>query len=145
MFTTLRKFTVIFLALLQLIAPLVHAHSGEKSPDLGLHVPGLEMYAIKHDVLMNHDFSSGRFSSRPIAMFPPSLAVEGIMVGVDTGMKDKKMNPVTTSDQSHHPYQLSPIFKAALASFDINFPPQTAQVISRLFIPSLSPRAPPAP
>ena len=46
MFTTLRKFIVIFLVLLQLIAPLVHAHAGEDISNTGLHVPGLEMYSV---------------------------------------------------------------------------------------------------
>jgi hypothetical protein len=49
MLTTLRKFTVIFLAILQLIAPLVHAHVGEKDPDFGLHVHGIDMQGVEHD------------------------------------------------------------------------------------------------
>ncbi|MGZ8137233.1 MAG: hypothetical protein ACXWTQ_07865, partial [Methylococcaceae bacterium] len=77
MLTTLRKFTVIFLAILQLIAPLVHAHAGEKTSDLGLHVPGLEMYGVKHDALMsqavNYDFNAGRIGSRPIATLLTSM------------------------------------------------------------------------
>jgi hypothetical protein len=148
MLTTLRKFTVIFLAILQLIAPLVHAHAGEKTSDLGLHVPGLEMYGVKRDALMsqavNYDFNAGRIGSRPIATLPPSLAVDGIVVGVDAGMKDNQSSAVVDSDDGHYPHQQTATVKTALSPFDANFSPQTAQFVCRLLIPSLSPRAPPA-
>jgi len=148
MFTTLRKFTVIFLAMLQLIAPLVHAHAGEKDSDFGLHVHGLEMHGVEHDTLVSHavsyDFSSGRIGSRPIATLPPSLAVEGIIVGIDDGMKNKQVNAVADSNNSHYLHQQAPVFNAAISPFDINFSPQSQQFVCRLFIPSLSPRAPPA-
>ncbi len=131
MFSALRKFLFIFLAILQLIAPLVHAHAGEKVSDLGLHVPGLEMYGVKHDALMsqavNYDFNS-----------------EGIIVGVDAGMKDGQDNVVVDLDDNHYLHQQSALFKTALSPFDTNFSPQPAQFVCRLLIPSLSPRAPPA-
>lgn len=142
MFSALRKFLVIFLAMLQLIAPLVHAHAGEKTPDWGLHVPGLEMYGVKHDALMspavNYDFSLDRIGSRPI------LAVEGIIVGVDAGMKDKQVNAVADLDDSHYLHQQTATVKTATSPFYANFSPQAAQFVCRLLIPSLSPRAPPA-
>jgi hypothetical protein len=104
MFTTLRKFLVIFLAVLQLFAPLVHAHTGNKTSDLGLHVPGLEILGVDHETLMSeavsHDSSSGRIGSRPIATLPPSRAVAGILVGVDAGMKDKLVIVVSDLDAS---------------------------------------------
>ena len=131
MFINLRKFLVIFLAILQLIAPLVHAHAGEKISSLGLHVPGLEMYDTEHDALMsqalNYDFG-----------------VDGIIVGVDAGMKDKHLNAIAGLDNSHYLHQQNLVFNPALSPFDTNFSPQSAQFICRLFIPSLSPRAPPA-
>ena len=129
MFTTLRKFTVIFLAILQLIAPLVHAHAGEKSPDRGLHVPGLEMYGAEHDTLLSQAISY-------------SFSSYGIIVGVDAGIKDKKVS--LAADNSHYLQPQTPVFNPTLAPFDNNFTPQAAQFICRLFIPSLSPRAPPA-
>ncbi len=148
MFTTLRKFTVIVLAILQLIAPLVHAHAGEKVSDLGLHVPGLEMYGVEHDAsvfqAVSYDSSPDRIGSRPIATLPPSLAVEGIIVGIDAGMKDKQVNAASDLDNNHYLHQQVPVFNAAIFPFDINFSPQAQQFVCRLFIPSLSPRAPPA-
>jgi hypothetical protein len=128
MFTTLRRFTVIFLAILQLIAPLVHAHAGEKVSDLGLHVPGLEMYGVDESSMsqaVSYDFSS-----------------EGIIVSIDAGMKDKQAD--AGLDNSHYLYQQAPVFNAVLSPFDINFSPQSQQFVCRLPIPSLSPRAPPA-
>jgi hypothetical protein len=105
MFTTLRKFTVIFLAILQLFAPLVHAHTGEKVSDLGLHVPGLERYGVDHEALMSqavsYDFSS-----------------EGIVVGVDAGIKDKQANAVPDLDNSHYLHQQAPAFNAAISPFE---------------------------
>lgn len=148
MFTTLRKFLVIFLAMLQLFAPLVHAHAGEKVSSLGLHVPGLEMYGVEHESPMSqavsYDFSSGRICSRPIATLTPSLAVEGIVVGVDAGMKDKQVNAVSDLDNSHYLREQAPLFNAAISPFAINFSPQSQQFVCHLLIPSLSPRAPPA-
>jgi hypothetical protein len=165
MFTTLRKFTVIFLAILQLIAPLVHAHAGEKVSSLGLHVPGLERYDVEHEAAMSqtvtYDFSSADIGSRSIAALltstdggnavdcleqarPPSQAVEGIIVGVDAGLKDAQTTTLVDLDNSHYLHQQAPAFNAAISPFDTNFSPQPAQFACRLFIPSLSPRAPPA-
>jgi len=147
MFTTLRKFLVIFLAMLQLFVPLVHAHTGNKASDLGLHVPGLEMFGVDHEALMSealsHDSSSGRIGSRPIATLPPSLAVAGVVVGVDAGMKNKLVTVVSDLDNSHYLRQQAPLFNVAVFPFNINFSPQSQQVACRLLIPSLSPRAPP--
>jgi hypothetical protein len=131
MSTTLRKFAVIFLSVLQLIAPLVHAHTGEKISTLGLHVPGLEMYNAEQDAqafqASSHDFSS-----------------VGVIVGVDAGMKDKKLNAVADLDHSHYLHEQVSAFNPAVSPFDTNFSPQATQLVCRLFIPSFSPRAPPA-
>jgi len=110
---------------------LVHAHAGEKAPDWGLHVPGLEMYGVKNDALastaVNYD-----------------LSTDGIIVGVDAGMKDNQINAVADLDDSPYLHQQAATVKSAISPFDANFSPQAAQFVSRLLIPSLSPRAPPA-
>jgi len=129
MFIALRKSTVILLAILQLIAPLVHAHAGDKVSDLGLHVPGLEIYGVEHAEKM---FQTVNYDSHS----------EGILVGVDAGMKDKQV--IVDLDNNHYLHQQPPAFNAALSPFDTNFSPQSRQFVCRLFIPSLSPRAPPA-
>jgi hypothetical protein len=131
MFTTLKRFTVILLAILQLVAPLVHAHAGDKVSDLGLHVPGLEIYGADYDFPIaqevSYDFSS-----------------EGILVGIDTGIKDKQVNAPVDVDNSHYLHQQAPVFNVAISRYDINFSPQQHDVARNPLIPSLSPRAPPA-
>lgn len=142
MFTTLRKFTVILLAILQLFAPLVHAHAGEKVSGLGLHVPGLEMYGVKYATPVYQAAGyDARIGSQSIAILP---AAEGVIVGVDAGLKDNQANASLDLDNSYYLHQQTPVFNAAISPFDINFSPQPTQFVSRLFIPSLSPRAPPA-
>jgi hypothetical protein len=128
MLTTLRKFTVIFLAILQLIAPLVHAHTGDKLSGVGLHIPGLERYDVEHEAsglqAVSYDSNS-----------------EEIIVGIDVGMKDKQANAASDSDVDSIPYLHQRV--PAFSPFDINFSPQAQQFVCRLFIPSQSPRAPP--
>lgn len=131
MFSTLRRSTVIFLAILQLIAPLVHAHAGEKIPDLGLHVPGLEIYGADYESPISEAISH-------------DLSLEGIIVSIDAGMKHKQANADADPDDSHFPHQQASVFNVAISPFDINFSPQSQQFVCRLSIPSLSPRAPPA-
>lgn len=144
MFTTLRKFTVIFLAILQLIAPLVHAHVGEKigllpNPGLGaLHVPGLERYSVDRDASVSqkktlhcnvstHDFSS-----------------DGMLIGINAGIKDRQANAGVDLGHSYYLHQQTTIFKTAILPFDTTAPPRAQPFVARLLIPSLSPRAPPA-
>jgi len=102
MFSALRKFFFIFLAILQLIAPLMHAHAGEKVSDLGLHVPGLEMYGVKHGALMsqavNYDANS-----------------EGTIVGVDAGMKDGQDDAVV--DSVNRALYLKPRYRLSILIF----------------------------
>jgi hypothetical protein len=143
MFTTLRKSTVIFLAILQLIAPLVHAHVGEKSdltPNSGLaslHVPGLERYTINRD-----EPTSQLASYCDSAMHDASP--DGMLIAIDTGINDKHAGAGADPDNSHYLRQQTLAFNAPLLPFDIAAPLQPAQFAFRLFIPSLSPRAPPA-
>ena len=133
MFSTLRKFIVIFLTMLQFIAPLVHAHASEHSSKQGLHVPGLERYGAEHNT--------------PVAQLEAlqfNVSMDGIIVGVDTGLKQSRTNPHTGSDNNYYRHQQTVTFTAAVSRFDINFSPQSQQLVCQLFIPSHSPRAPPA-
>jgi hypothetical protein len=144
MLITLRKFTIIFLATLQLFAPLVHAHVGEKigllpNPGFGtLHVPGLEKYSVDRDAAISPEEMSHCNVSTHDSSF------DDMLIGIDTGIKDKQANAGGDLDSSCYLHQQAAIFKTAISPFDINFSPQTQLFVSRLFIPSLSPRAPPA-
>jgi hypothetical protein len=133
MFSALRAYLVFFLALLQLIAPLVHAHAGENLSNKGLHVPGLEMYTAEQHA----------FLSQPINHISGS---EAAIIGVDAGIKHNQIHADadTTADHSYYLHQEISISNTPVSAFDINFSPQPSPFVCRLFIPSLSPRAPPA-
>jgi len=130
MTSSFRKFLVIFLAMLQLIAPLVHAHAREKTSIAGLHVPGLEGYSAGHDALMSE--APSHYAS-----------AEGIIVGIDAGIKQHQDKPLADPDNSYYLPQQSPALKTAISLFDSNFSPQSWPLVAQLFPPSHSPRAPP--
>jgi hypothetical protein len=132
MFSTLRKFLVIFLMMLQFIAPLVHAHASEHRLKLGLHVPGLEHYGAEHNT--------------PIVQMKTlqyHVCVDGMIVGVDGGFEQNQTNPQADSDSNYYLHQPTLAFNASVSRFDTNFSPQPQQLVYRLFIPSHPPRAPP--
>jgi hypothetical protein len=136
MFSLLRKFLVIFLLVLQFFAPLVHAHVGEKisvfsnQTVTAIHLPGLEFYDTDHHRLA---FEAIRNSSH----------YDGVIIGVDAGIKDVSDSNVAT-DESYFMPQQTIAFKTTPALFDSNFSPQTEQFICRLLFHTISPRAPPA-
>ncbi|MBF6650545.1 hypothetical protein [Methylobacter sp. BlB1] len=133
MFSALRVYLIFFLALLQLIAPLVHAHAGENLSNKGLHVPGLEMYTAEQHA----------FLSQPTNHIAGS---EALIISVDAGIKHNQAQADTDTDTADHGYYLHQeiaISNAPISAFDINFSPQPSPFVCRLFIPSLSPRAPP--
>ena len=133
MFSTLRNFLVIFLTMLQFIAPLAHAHASEHRSQPGLHVPGLESYGVEHNMLIV------QMKTRQY-----NVHADGMIVGVDTGLKQNRTNPQTGSDSNYYLHQQTLAFNAAVSRFDTNFSPQPQQLIYRLFIPAPPPRAPPA-
>jgi len=133
MFSTLRKFLVIFLTLLQFIAPLVHAHASEHSSKQGLHVPGLEHYAAEHNTLIAQ-----------MKTLQYNVSVDGMIVAVDTGLKRNQTNPQTDADNNYYLHQNIVIFNTPVSRSDTNFSPQPQQLVYRLFIPSPPPRASPA-
>ena len=127
MFSTLRKFIVIFLTMLQFIAPLVHAHASEHSSKQGLHVPGLEHYGAEHKTLIAQ-----------MKTLQYNVSVDGMIVGVDIGLKQNRTNPQTDSDNNYYLHQQTVAFNTAVSRFDTNFSPQPQQLVYRLFIPSHS-------
>jgi hypothetical protein len=134
MFSTLRKFPVIFLMMLQFIAPLVHAHaSGLTSSYQGLHVPGLEHYNAAPNTLIAQ-MNTLQFNA----------PIEGVVVSVEIGLEQNQANPQTDSVNCYCLHQPAAIFDTLASRFDGNFSPQPEQPLYRLFTSSLPPRAPPA-
>ncbi|NOT13292.1 MAG: hypothetical protein HOP23_15905 [Methylococcaceae bacterium] len=128
---------VIFLALLQFVAPLVHAHAGEErqtvstSWSANLHIPGLESYAVEYKTLM---------------LVPASHQYDatGVIVSVDSGIQQKQAYLIDDPDDG---YMLPPQLVATHSSFsffDSNFSPHVPIRISWFLPASHTPRAPPA-
>ncbi len=133
MFSTLRKYLVVFLTLLQFIAPLVHAHAGEPGSTSGLHVPGLEYFSTEHNT-----------PAAQMKRLSYNNAVEGMIVAVDSGVKQSQINQ--TSDLAPHYYlpQQAFVFNKAGSRFDAHFSSLSQQFVYCLLIPSPPQRAPPA-
>lgn len=70
---------------------------------------------------------------------------EGVIFGVDTGIKQHQDNdPSDTDNSSHYLHQKTVVFTPPITPFDNNFSPQARAVICRPPVFSHSPRAPPA-
>ena len=132
MFSTPHKFLVIFLTMLQFIAPLVHAHASENNLKQGLHVPGLESYGFKYNVL-----------DTQMKTFQYNVSLDGMIIDVDTGIKQNQTNLQTDSGSYYYLHQKTVVLNLVASRFDANFSPQPQQLVYRLFIPSSPPRAPP--
>ena len=133
MFSTPHKFLVIFLTMLQLIAPLIDAHASENNLKQGLHVPGLESYGFKYNVL-----------DTQMKTFQYNVSLDGMIIDVDTGIKQNQTNLQTDSGSYYYLHQKTAVTNTAASRFDANFSPQPQQLVYRLFIPSQPLRAPPA-
>jgi len=132
MFSTPRKFLVIFLTMLQFIAPLIHAHASENNLKQGLHVPGLESYGSKYNVL-----------DTQMKALQYNVSLDGMIIAVDTGIKQSQTNLQTDSGSYYYLHQKTVVLNLVASRFDANFSPQPQQLVYRLFIPSPPPRAPP--
>lgn len=84
MHSTPSHFLFIILALLQFVAPLVHAHTGEELSVQGVHLPGYEHYNANHDLPEFHDITH-------------SWSEEHSIISVGTGIKHKKTSSGYTS------------------------------------------------
>lgn len=132
MFSTPRKFLVIFLTMLQFIAPLVHAHASEYSAKQGLHVPGLEHYGAEHNTLLDQ-----------VKTLQYNASVDGMIVGVDIGLNQNQTIPQTDADNNYYLHQQTFAFNTPVSRFDTNFSSQPEQLVYCLLIPSPPSRASP--
>ena len=133
MFSTLRKYLVVFLTLLQFIAPLVHAHAGEPGSTPGLHVPGLEYFSAEHNT-----------PPAQLKMLSYSNGVEGMIVPVDSGVKQSQINRPGDSISHYYLPQQAFVFNNAYLRFDANFSLPSQQLVYCLLMSSPPLRAPPA-
>ena len=131
MLTALNKFLFILLAMLQLVAPLVHAHTAGEFYESGLHVPGLEQFTYSDDSTIARAINDGADGSHLIV----DLDVGFIKAAQDNGEVQYYF-----LIQNGFPLSLS------VLRYEINFSPQIHHIpIPSLFLAGLSPRAPPFP
>jgi hypothetical protein len=135
----LPKFLVMLLVLLQLVAPLVHAHTGKhilagsgSSQNL-LHVPGLEM-------LSAFSGKEAQLQATTVNVYP-----EGLVVGVNAGLKLNLGNfQLDDASDGYFLHQQAFVFKAVITALTRHPYPQISPVTYRLLLTAHSPRAPPA-
>jgi len=132
-----KKLVFIFLAMLQFVAPLVHAHAGESSEILvsdglaRLHIPGLESYSNDHDASLFEAVGT-------------HFNAEGIIIGVDAGIKQNHAELIIDSGDNYFIPQQSIIIEYLISPFDINFSPPVLAYLCQYLVTSHTPRAPPA-
>ena len=134
MFTALKKILITVLILLQLVAPLVHAHASGDWPGTGLHVPGLEKYSVD------------RSMPETQALMQVSTG-ECLIIDIDSGLRQE----VNANDSDQRQDQVFLLYQDGLPDrhillgHQINFSPHLQLLIPVAFLLSpLIPRAPPA-
>lgn len=127
----MRRHLLVLLGLLQLVAPLVHAHSGNHFAQFGLHLPNFEIYSAVNE------------QQAPALQSVDYLAnLNDAIVSISTGIKNQHNSVDDLSPLLYFPPP-SFAFSVALNSCEINFSPQqTHRTKSFLYSPQ-SPRAPP--
>lgn len=126
-----RNSLIILIALLQLVAPLVHAHSSESLPqNLGIHLPGLEFIAGNQNLPGAHTEAS-------------RIDCCGILIDVGCGVQHSKTAmemPVALNSRQNFTL---PNIKFIVAT--INFSPHRPSIFSTAsYLQPVSPRAPPS-
>lgn len=131
MLPVIRQSFIIVLAMLQLFAPLVHAHTGNNNFNQGLHVPGLELYRANQDASVGQNVNANWDS-------------EGLLVVVDAGIKNPQDKVVERTDHSFALLPPDQFQISALPENDSNFSPQNQSFSFQRLPATHSPRAPPA-
>ena len=131
MLIVFRNSLIVVLALLQLFAPLVHAHSGSNTFNKGLHLPGLEAFSTHYDapVIQNVKLDNDN---------------EGLLVVVDAGIKNPQDSIVESDNHAFVLLPTVPLQVISLPFTDHNFSPHDRPFSFLRYFSSLPSRAPPA-
>jgi hypothetical protein len=131
MILTLRRYLLVLLGLLQFVAPLVHAHSGNDFAQFGLHLPNFEVYSVAHHQIP------------PVFQSTDYLAsLDNAIVSISTGIQNPQNDVDELSPLLYfppHPIAVTP----TLVSCEINFSPQAILSFKTIRHTPQSPRAPP--
>ena len=131
MILPLRRYLLVLLGLLQLVAPLVHAHSGNNFAKFGLHLPNFEIYSAADNQ------NSPAFQSTDY-----SACLNDAIVGISTGIQNQQNNADDLLPLIYFP-PVPFVFSPALSCCKINFSPQLEQNSKTPVYSAQSPRAPP--
>jgi hypothetical protein len=133
MLLTLRRYLLVLLSLLQFVAPLVHAHSGNNFARFGLHLPNLEVYGVAD------------YQNSPAFQSLDYLAdLNDAIVSISTGIQNQQNNADDLSSLLYFPPYAVAI-TPTLTSCEINFSPQETRTFKTILHTPQSPRAPPFP
>ena len=125
----LQRPLIILLVLLQLVAPLVHAHSGHHDSPEGVHLPGLEFVAGHEiDVVFSSPSSHSHF--------------DGEIISVSSGIKYKKLS----SENAEKVYLLTKAKQHNMADCMLQLTCRFEDIVIQhnIYFRPGSPRAPPA-
>ncbi len=127
----LKQYLVFALVLLQLFAPLVHAHMGNNTPTLGLHMPGLESYGLTENPSC-------------VRKAKDDWVVEGLLITVDAGIKTPQKGFPAVQDPGLEVSLPERLPTGFISEGGFNFSPQDNALSPQRYLSSNSPRAPPA-
>jgi hypothetical protein len=131
MLSSTRTFLLILLAMLQFIAPLVHAHARQHYLEIGLHLPGLEKF-----------HAADESSSSDARLL--SAHSDDFIFSVDDGIKQSRPPMADDAPADYLLFRPFPDFRTAKSSLEISYPPHISPFIPHFSIALLSPRAPPS-
>lgn len=126
---SMSRILVILLALLQLVAPLVHAHTGEHDPYEGFHIPELEFFNAEDEQPVLHGAIS-------------HLHSDGMIIDVCSGLKFNNISLDSTEKGCID--RVEKYFSDHKILLVINFSPHIPVSVRQIFHSPSSPRAPPA-
>lgn len=126
-----RNSLLLLLAMLQFFAPLVHAHSGDKNFNRGLHIPGLEAYSTNHDAAVTQNVNFDNHA-------------EGLLVVVDAGIKTPQDSFAKNDNVEFALLPVSQLKLSILSFSENNFSPHSQSFGFQRCYSTLSARAPPA-
>lgn len=130
-----RHFLLAFLLVLQLFAPLVHAHAFKGATTFGVHLPELE-------IVLGHELHLSQYKAETI------LDPDTLCVSMNTGMQHKSFGLALDQDAG----QDQNLYCLAVSSFKFNTQllasvphrvVKTPHWVQLAIIPDLAPRAPP--
>jgi hypothetical protein len=126
-----RNVLVLLLVLLQLFAPLVHAHVDKHFSTAGLHLPGLEIHAFaKNDAPV-------------VQALPCVYSNNNLIVSIDTGIKDKHLKKVSTDNTDAYIYPPTLLLQRLALVTEIFYSPERNLRVHSFYTPPYAPRAPP--